>query len=326
MLESGHKTRIAIPALMCPDYHDKYLKEILESHDDAIKLSMGSDRDLYNSRVYNETINAFDAKGYSTATISINGYYFFPTTDFFYFINVYNENKSEYIPEPKYVRDYNFNNSNDRIRLYTYQLGEIFLGGLPGLIYNKLYKNDEIILQQLTTKYNYTADVLLGNKDHEVHFALVESIYDTLKSTHINEPKFVIVHNMLPHFPFEFDELGAKIDDTENILNYKGHHTYSAKVLVNLIDMVLEEDPNAVIILQADHGLHGQSKEQIIEAFGNFEAALDIWNNVVSAIRVPEQYKNDQEHYMMEDPRNISRYLINNFVGKNYDYIDDLKN
>ena len=58
-----------------------------EIHDDAIKLSMGSDRDLYNSRVYNETINAFDAKGYSTATISINGYYFFPTTDFFYFIS-----------------------------------------------------------------------------------------------------------------------------------------------------------------------------------------------------------------------------------------------
>ena len=82
MLESGHRTKIAIPALMCPDYHDKYLKGILEKHEDALKLTMGSDYDLYNSRVYNETINAFDAKGYSTVTLSIDDIYFFPTTDF----------------------------------------------------------------------------------------------------------------------------------------------------------------------------------------------------------------------------------------------------
>lgn len=180
-----------------------------------------------------------------------------------------------------------------------------------------------MISYQLTTKYSYTSDVLLGDKNHEVHFLLVDSLYDTLKSTFIIEPKFVTVHYLLPHAPFEFDEFGVKIDDTENILNYGGHHTYSAKVLMNLIDMVLTEDPNAVIILQADHGLHNQSSEQIIEAFGKSEAAIDIWNSVFSAIRVPEPYQNGQERYTMEDPRNISRYLINSFVGENYDYIEN---
>lgn len=324
MLESGHRTRIAIPALMCPDYHDKYLNVILDNHEDTMKLSMASDNDLYNSRVYNETINAFDAKGYTTITISINDIYFFPTTDFFYYINASDTNKREYITKPFYVRnDYDSKNERDKLRLYAYQFGDIFLGGLPGLLFDSLFKDDETILYELTTKCNYVSDVLLGNKEHEVHFALVENLYDALESPYINEPKFVIIHNMIAHRPFEFNEFGEKIEDSENIINYKGHHTYSAKVLLNLIDMVLQKDPDAIIILQADHGLHELSKNQIIEAFGNPDAVLDIWNNVLSAIRVPEQFQNGQEHYAMEDSRNISRYIINSFVGENYVYIQE---
>lgn len=320
MLESGRRTAIAIPALMCPDYHDKYLKGILENHEDAMKLSMASDN-LYNSRVYNETINAFDAKGYRTITLSINDVYFFPTTDFFYFINRSgNTNKGEYIDKPYYVEnEYNSFNKNDKLRLYAYQLGEIFLAGLPGILFDKIH--EETVMHQITTKYPFISDVLLGNVGHEADYALVESLYDTIKSKDIKEPKFVTVHFLLPHFPFYFNEKGEEINDTQNILNYKGHHTYSTKVLVNLIDMVLKEDSNAVIILQADHGLHIHTERHIIKAFGNEEAVFDIWNNVFSAIRVPDKYKTGQEHYTMQDPRNISRYLVNSFVGENYNYI-----
>lgn len=41
----------------------------------------------------------------------------------------------------------------------------------------------------------------------------------------------------------------------------------------------------------------------------------------MSAIRVPEKYQTGEEHYAMENPLNISRYLVNSFVGRNYEYL-----
>lgn len=323
MLETGHNTRIAIPTLMCPDYYDKNLYDILANHETAMELAYASDNKLYNSRVYNEIINAFDKKGYSTTTISIGDIYFFPKTDYFYYINASDISARAYVTKPYYVKkDYNVNDKYEKSRIYAYQLGDIFLGGIPGTIYDKLHKNSVSKRYQLSTTFDFTSDILLGNSNHEVHKALVESLYDAIKSAD-NEPKFVLIHDMMAHRPFEFNEMGDKIDDPENIKNYPGHHTYSTKVLVNLVDMVIEVDPNAMIILQADHGLHEQSEEQIIEGLGDSGAAIYIWNNVFSAIRVPEQYKNGDEHFAITDPRNISRYLVNSFVGTNYSFVED---
>lgn len=321
MLETAHDTRIAIPTLMSPEYYDKNLANILSNHEDAMKLRKGSDNDLYNSRVYNETINAFDSKGYNTVSISIKDIYFLPTTDFFYFINSSDTNRREYINKPYYIKNDYIDYENEKLRLFSYQFGDIFLGGLPGIIFDKVYSSDENELYDLSTTYDFTSDILLGYRDHEVYTTLVESLYDTLNSSYIDEPKFVLTHYMMAHRPFEYNEIGEKVIDSENIKSYRGHHTYSTKVLMNLVDMVLKEDPNAVIILQADHGLHGQTEAQIIDAFGDYNAALDIWNNVFSAIRVPEQYQNGQEQYAIEEPHNISRYIVNNFVGINYEYI-----
>jgi hypothetical protein len=88
-----------------------------------------------------------------------------------------------------------------------------------------------------------------------------------------------------------------------------------------MIDEILERDPDAVIVLQGDHGLHGNSEAEITDTFGK-DAVAPIWNQVMSALRVPEKYQNGDETYALENPLNMSRYLVNAFVGRNYRYIE----
>ncbi len=320
--ESGHWTRIAVPALMCPDYYDAYLSDIVSDHDQAVALREKTGTGLDNARKYNETIEAFRAKGYCTAAISVEGPYFYPTTDFYYYIKARYLTPPDYRTVPRLVEnmhaiDVRFLES----RLYAYQLGEILLGGLPGILYDKMHPRSNIVELKLKTAFDGASDVLLGAGNGKINTALVTSLYDTLYSPDLSSPKLVIAHDFLAHVPFDMDENGYQVADAENILSYHGQHTYAAKVLINLVDLILEADEGAVIVLQADHGLHSMTQEQITEAFG-VDAVQDIWNSVFSAVRVPKQYQNGEEQYYLTNPLNISRYLVNSFVGRNYDYLE----
>ena len=67
--------------------------------------------------------------------------------------------------------------------------------------------------------------------------------------------------------------------------------------------------------------LHGNTQEDFTAAFGEEAKAEELWNCVISAIRVPEQYQNGEEQFAASNPLNMSRYLVNRFVGKNYEYL-----
>lgn len=319
--EAGHWTRIAIPTLMCPDYYDKYLSKKLTSNEAAVQLREKTGTGLDNAREYNETIYAFRAKGYTTATISINGQYFYPITDYFYYICARCIMEKDFVADASLVANVQKGDrSVDESRLYAYQLGEIFLGGIPGILYDKLFPNSDIVEQPLRTEFAGASDVLLNSEYGKINNALVTSLYDVIHSPTVNEPKFVVIHDFLAHYPFDMDADGNRVEDDTNILSYPGQHTYAGKVLVNMIDLILEADPDAVIVLQADHGLHMLSAEQIDKALGA-GSSVDIWNSVFSAIRVPKEYQTSDEQYALTNPLNISRYLVNRFVGENYDYL-----
>ena len=292
-----------------PSYYDEYLTDILSNHETAMKLRNYAGAKLYSARINNETIIAFNEKGYSTVTISIDDQYFFPTTDYFYYIDTaFKPSKNYYTDKPNLVKkSENNNNVFNKSRIYAHQIGNIFLGDIPGIIYDNIFSNEVMTMQTLSTVYENTSEILLKSASGKVNSALINSLYDSLYNKDITEPKFTIIHDLMAHSPFYLDENGVFLNDMHNILSYHGYHIYATKVLVSLIDMILAADPDAVIILQADHGLHDQSEKLILEAFGDKDAPINIWNNVFSAIRVPKQYQNGNEHYAMEAPRNISR-------------------
>lgn len=323
-LESGHQTRIAIPAMMSPDFNDNYLKRYLSDHESAMVLRYQPDTLLYLARINNETIRAFDEKGYETVAMSVDDKFFLPNTDYYYYIEAYYRDRTNRVTSAELVKKSKDESKEfDADRVYAHQLGEIFLGGIPEEVYDRFFSHDEIEEMDLSTSFDGVDEVLLGSQYAKVNTAMVEGLYDSLNSNGIGEPKFVIIHNLMPHGPFNLDENGGSVksENRGDINYYPGHHEYSAKVLVNMIDMIIKSDPDAVIIVQGDHGLHMQNSEKIKNAFGE-DVSVEIWNSVISAIRVPEKYRNGEEHHAMEDPRNIFRYLVNNFVGHNYEYIE----
>jgi len=86
--------------------------------------------------------------------------------------------------------------------------------------------------------------------------------------------------------------------------------------MFNAIDMILEYNPNAVIILQAEHGFHYATmhRQLLYDGFTN-EQVLEMAFSVFSAVRIPPQYGGLDAPL---SPQNISRELVNRFVGENY--------
>ncbi len=320
MLESGHSTRIAIPALMCPAYTDKYLSGIITDHQKAMELNYSSDSEMFHARYYNETINAFRARGYATVSMSLDEDVFFPTTDYFYYVAAHYTPDKEYADLPYYVKSTTGDSSYLESRFFAMHLGDVLLGGIPDIVYDFLNKNN-VARHQLTADMNAMKDLLPPDVNAQKYEVLISSIYDSLYSEEIRQPKFTLLHAFMAHYPLCFDENGAFVKNINSINAYPGHHKFAVKNLMIMIDLILSADPDAVIVLQADHGLHGQTQQSIAKAFGGDpDAALDIWNNVFSAIRVPEKFKNGSERFALETPLNMSRYLVNSFVGQNYEY------
>ena len=148
---------------------------------------------------------------------------------------------------------------------------------------------------------------------------LVESTYDGYRS-----PSFTYFPIMYTHIAWSTWDLFPRLfgDERGEITRYRHYELYlyafrySAESMMLTIDSILEGNPDAVIVLQADHGLHacepiwyvyrkGYSREQIHE----------LRYSVFSAVRIPDRYGGLDAPL---DPRNISRELVNRFVGQNY--------
>lgn len=86
--------------------------------------------------------------------------------------------------------------------------------------------------------------------------------------------------------------------------------------MLRSVDEILAENPRAVIILQADHGLHRTDTHLQMEAMGlDKETSMELLFSVFSAARIPDEYGGLDEPL---HPLNISRELVNRFVGENY--------
>ncbi|MCL2247774.1 MAG: hypothetical protein FWC13_00735 [Oscillospiraceae bacterium] len=87
------------------------------------------------------------------------------------------------------------------------------------------------------------------------------------------------------------------------------------------IDEILRNNPNAVIVLQADHGFHYRTTlGQLLSDGYSTEQVLELVYSVFSAVRIPPEYGGLDAPIA---PLNISRELVNRFVGDNYYILSD---
>jgi hypothetical protein len=91
---------------------------------------------------------------------------------------------------------------------------------------------------------------------------------------------------------------------------------YIAQRMFYFIDAAVEENPNTVIVLQSDHGFHlSETQRYLLNQGYSLEQVLELIHSVFSAVRIPPEYGGLDAPIA---PLNISRELVNRFVGENY--------
>jgi len=133
---------------------------------------------------------------------------------------------------------------------------------------------------------------------------------------------------------YELDEFGNKQDlgivpndGVYDLSRYHGQWKYGAKQVLAKVAVILENDPDAVIVVQGDHGIHCLGPpgtptfdEGTFEKLGYDHDDMQTLNkSVISAVRIPAKYGALSQAL---EPLDITRWLVNTFVGaENYEYL-----
>jgi len=348
-LEAGF-TGIAIPAITSPVFYDSYLanefirvaKLIRGPRENSIvayitKSGFSLGVDIY-PRI--EILKAFSDAGYinianrlwsgegvsasKNTDIQINYHEFTIDWDIFREKDIMFNNIKNFI---------NFITDASVLSIVKYKTDEIF------------EKKKPIANPQPLPAYQETVDKYI-TKYSDSNGSMANVVKAMKYATSIQTPHFLYYNNIIAHAigvdkelcgktyekpigsTFPLDEYGnwykEPLDDPLDVRLYLPQHKYAVKEMMAQIDVIIENDPNAVIIAQADHGIHVIGyplyDSEAMSARGyNLEDQLNLNLSVISAVRIPPQYG---KLSLPLDPLDIARYLVNHFVGKgNYDYI-----
>ncbi len=318
----GH-TAQALVSLYNPYYYDEYFSEYIDNmnKNDYSSLIV-SYRDLQDKRINNELFIALKKKDYKIAAITEFNQYSSFYAD--YMFNYYSYQKSNKKELSYFTALDNTLEDVDNFISYTHiktlmdtTFLHFFLDNYSNLKYENLNYDDIDC-----GKYKVSC-----KSDYWKQRAIMKSI-DTINN---EEKKFTFIDFSINHTPWRLDRNGKIVNSAKDgflTKNFLDNYIHSNYLLVELIEFIKESDSNAVIVIQADHGFHTVSNTDIYD-FTNksldkdyfVEDSDELINSTINAVYVPEEFRNGEEKYLSE-PLNISRYLVNNFVGNNYRYIE----
>lgn len=322
-LISGFKTQKALGALFNPNYYDNLLKEYLYDLEDVylekkVQTSFNiSTKELADKRISSELVTSLKEKKYTTIAISKLNNYSTIKADIFYDYYNYPTNHWHFT-EGKDLRKLKKEDNNiNRISMVT-QLREMLTYSIFSNYTNNLipYKYDLVDYNNLDTS-GYPE---INNTKYWPIKAIFKSIEETNK---IKDKKFIFIDYDLNHTELSFDSNGNELPQNYylNLDAYDDNYIYSCKLLKELLNYIKSNDEKAVIIVQADHGLHTFKTDYLKEKYNiTTEEVQEIRNSVINAVYIPKKYQNGEEKYL-GNPLNISRYIVNNYIGKNYEYL-----
>jgi hypothetical protein len=142
----------------------------------------------------------------------------------------------------------------------------------------------------------------------------------TLESLpHMDGPKFVFAHLLIPHPPFVFDENGGKVDSM-SYLNEEGIYpakeyaegytmqlTFINREMTRMVEaLIRESDVPPVIVIQGDHGPWVQTKERRL--------------TILNAYYLPGH---GSEIYETITPVNTFRIIFNAYLDGDFELLED---
>ena len=319
--EANHYTKYAIPALMSPFFYDKIVLPLLKTINlSDLNKKLRAFQKLENSfdraRVNNELIAALNAKGYQTGIIAESlGHYWHPVTKVFYAPYGRIEYNISYLENSATLEK--LNHLNNLMSMTTVSI--IFSGEIQGFI-ERLYQK-RLNIEPVKNR-DRDAKGIAGILPYENITWYINALSEIFESP---QPRMTIIEDYKAHFPFVINEDGSSVTrvgkERNNIYNYPPQHCFARKYLVDLIDFILANDPEAVTVIQSDHGLHNSDSErQIFSSGGTVDEVLLIYNQTMSAVRIPDIWGGLDSPI---DPLNITRVLVNRYVGQNYELLEE---
>ncbi|MEX1052304.1 MAG: hypothetical protein WEC80_00475, partial [Patescibacteria group bacterium] len=200
-------------------------------------------------------------------------------------------------------------------------------------INSKGLANDEFVIRFLeTTMLSEFTDTLLPetyrlshrNEQRKTADFQSEKIKEIV---HMQSPKFVFVHLILPHTPYVFDKdcnylKESFIDSRKEIDNYKDQIQCANKKLMGMVDYILENSKNdPIIILQSDEGPHPiKSPLPKDNDWKNAdEVALQEKFKILNTLYLPGVDYSTLENDM--SPINTFRFIFNTYFDENFEYL-----
>lgn len=319
-MEAGHTTMKAIPTLTCPHYYDSTLRPYMDNTQNLYLLGEAEPKNvitstqLIDSRIENELFEAMELKGYQTNVIANRDSFFCFYPDNFYALNgpQSNEIELQHIRAEYSTFWYHLNVDFRRI---------LFMETILTSLYSMQNSENPIAYADTMDSYFYHGNVELLMK--------TKTAFDCVLEQSSNQPQFTFISLMTAHAPFTYDEEGNVVyipsgdsNETGSMDTYVPSWIYTGNLVEEMVTKIKDMDPNAVIVVQGDHGCHVFSADDIRDFVGTDqdEDVLNVWNSVMSAVYIPEQYLTGEEE-VLNNPVNISRYLMNHYVGGSYEYV-----
>lgn len=320
----AHDTVFGVPGLLSPDFYDSYLGELLATtgqslrreRAQALRGTFAADHISLADDVapYHELFHAFMQAGYTAAMIAdFDERVYVPLGQFYRLGHAYRTDGQPLTLESVFeVERHGLRDALDLIELLaiTTPIPYRFVFQIREGIYE--WEQIPTLVDEID---QLTAHTLDTHHERQLYRRLIDSfsveepmiMYMTLMFTHANRWQWYV------------EELVGHGDHAHRIDLYPEAHQYAANVMLTMIDMILAENPDAVIVLQADHGFHLHRTQRQLLADGLTEAQVaDLQNSVMNAVRIPQQYGGLDAPL---DPRNITRELVNRFVGDNYELL-----
>jgi len=292
-------TGMALPALFSPDFYDYIFGELLYRNKELTNRQ-AIYADLLQKRIitdypelfhYLELHQALMSASYTRITLGIPAnYVIWSPFDIFYDLG---SNEGRVARSSNYDETFLHSLYNSNTRLLLSMITPL-----------SLLLSNELPIPQLEWAYFQTHVVPSYASDMEMRMynALIDSYL-------IQSPRFVFISNDFAHHS-QWGWVRYRTDvDADDLEVWLTAYDYALEVTLRTIDLILANNSDAIIIIQSDHGLRRAGN------WLSYDDVLRVQDSVFSAVRIPETYGGLDTPI---HPLNITRELVNRFVGSNY--------
>ena len=339
---NGGYTDSALPAMFSPNFHDSYYGAVLSQNEHLLRRERNTNinKTLNEDGVYlhddiiprHELFQAFAAKDYRQ--IHIAGY----TRRFLPLIDILYDTRPGYTEKPLFMagsEDSSWSSDNDK---YSDFRG-ILKASTPLTIVlaDRVETGHGTAVPYYEEAVDYlAAQTILGlPREGETLRDDIPVWRMLMDSFAVAGPKICYVEIYVPHALS--DGRGyTKLYQTGQITNpspdnnynvdllYLPQYKYGMEVLLLTMDLILAHDPTAVIMAQGDHGIHIMDSQWYMLDSGKTQAEIiEMNHSTISALRIPDEYAGFAPWAKAANPLNVSRLLVNSYVGPNYDLLEE---